>query len=152
MARAVFLRVDRHGVAYWQEFVAKNRGDLRITVIGDRDAFGFWRRNRPGDFRASGSGLLDYDTPVPEEAVRLCLRLSRQFGFDSMAYDILFREGQPLVIEMSYGYIDSAVFNAPGHFRLDDQDELTYLEGHVMPQTLWVDWALRKVGAAGPAG
>lgn len=138
------LRNERHGVAYWQEYVADNDADLRITVIGDRDAFGFWRLNRAGDFRASGSGLLDYETPIPEAAVRYCIGLNRRFGFDSMAYDLLFAGNDFVIVEMSYGYLDSAVFKAPGHFVLGDQDSLVYREGHVMPQEVWVEWALRK--------
>ena len=139
---------ERHGVAYWQEFIPGNHADLRITVIGDRDAFGFWRRNRPGDFRASGSGLLDYETAIPEGALRYCIALNRQFGFDSMAYDILFRGDELLVVEISYGYLDKAVFDAPGHFVLDNEDCLAYREGHVMPQDLWVEWGLRKAAAS----
>jgi len=45
---------------------------------------------------------------------------------------------------MSYGYLDSAVFKASGHFVLDDQASVVYREGHVMPQDVWVEWALRK--------
>jgi glutathione synthase/RimK-type ligase-like ATP-grasp enzyme len=132
-------------VAYWQEFVPHNPADLRITVIGDRYAIGFWRRNRPGDFRASGSGLLDYETAIPEAAVEFCISLNRRLGFDSMAYDLLFRDDKFVVIEISYGYLDSAVFDAPGHYILGDDDRLLYEAGHVMPQDLWVDWALLKL-------
>lgn len=132
-------------VAYWQEFVANNPADLRITVIGDRHAIGFWRRNRPGDFRASGSGLLDYETAIPEAAVRYCIGLNCRLGFDSMAYDLLFRGDEFVIVEMSYGYLDKAVFDAPGHYALDDDGRLLYAAGHVMPQELWVDWALLKL-------
>jgi len=142
------LHGERHGVAYWQEYIPNNHADLRITVIGDSNAFGFWRRNRPGDFRASGSGMLDYETAIPEVAVRYCIALNRKFRFDSMAYDILFQGGEPLVVEMSYGYLDRAVFDAPGHFVLDDEGWLVYREGHVMPQEIWVEWALRKAARA----
>ena len=45
----------------WQEFIPDNQRDFRVTIIGRRYAFVFWRNNRPGDFRASGSGLIDYD-------------------------------------------------------------------------------------------
>ena len=133
--------------AYWQEYVPDNDADLRITVIGDRDAVGFWRHNRPGDFRASGSGLLDYETPIPEAAVRYCIGLNRRFGFDSMAYDLLFRGDDFVIVEMSYGYLDSAVFQAPGHYVLGGDGRLLYEEGHMTPKELWVDWALRKAGA-----
>ncbi|MCE5253883.1 MAG: hypothetical protein LLG45_06720 [Actinomycetia bacterium] len=138
------LHHPRYGVVYWQEYIPNNDADLRITVIGDSYAYGFWRRNRPGDFRASGSGLLDYETHIPEEAIRYCLSLNRQFGFDSMAYDLLIKDGVFVITEMSYAYVDSAVLGTPGHYVLGSDDHLMYEDGHVPPQALWVDWALTK--------
>jgi hypothetical protein len=137
------------GVAYWQEFIHGNPADLRITVIGDRFATGFWRKNRPGDFRASGSGRLDFETPLPEEAIRRCIDISRRLDFDSMAYDILFRDGTMLVSEMSYGYSDDAVHRVSGYSVLDDDGTLRFVEGNTWPQKLWVDWALERAGRRG---
>ncbi len=141
--------MEPFGVAYWQEFVPGNSADLRVTAIGDRFATGFWRNNRPGDFRASGSGRIDYDRPVPEEAVRLCLDINRRLGFDSMAYDILFKDGRMLISEMSYGYSDSAVHRVDGYFVLESSGELRRASGHTWPQELWVEWAVLKAGRAG---
>ena len=133
------------GILYWQRFVPDNEADLRITVIGDKFAFGFWRRNRPGDFRASGSGRIDYKTAIPEVAVRLCVDISRRLGFDSMAYDILFHDGCPLVVEMSYGYLDSAIYNTPSHLELTAEGALLLRTGNTWPQELWVRWLLERV-------
>lgn len=136
------------GMAYWQEFIPGNDADLRITAIGDRFATGFWRNNRPGDFRASGSGRIDYERPVPEEAMLACLDINRRLGFDSMAYDILFRDGRMLVSEISYGYSDAAVHRVAGYWVLDAPGTLRFVEGHTWPQDLWVEWAISKAGAA----
>jgi glutathione synthase/RimK-type ligase-like ATP-grasp enzyme len=111
---------ERHGVVYWQEFVRGNSADLRITAIGDRYAFGFWRNNRPGDFRASGSGRIDYDRAIPESLVRYCMGMNKRFEFDSMAYDILFDHDRFLLTEMSYATVDYAIHEARGSYRLDD--------------------------------
>jgi glutathione synthase/RimK-type ligase-like ATP-grasp enzyme len=132
------------GYLYWQEYVPGNDADLRITVIGDRYAYGFWRRNRPGDFRASGSGRIDLERPVPEEPLRYCLELNRRLGFDSMAYDILFREGRFLITEMSHGYLDSVPHKSAGHYELRGDGTLDFSRGHVWPQALWVAWTLHK--------
>jgi glutathione synthase/RimK-type ligase-like ATP-grasp enzyme len=129
---------------YWQEFLSGNDADLRITVIGDRYAYGFWRRNRPGDFRASGSGRLDFERPIPEPALRYCLNLSRRMNFDSMAYDILFRGDDFLINEMSYGYLDSAPYKAAGYYELASDGTLAFVANHTWPQTLWVNWALHR--------
>lgn len=139
------LSVEKYAVSYWQEFLAGNDADLRITVIGDRYAYGFWRNNRRNDFRASGSGLLDYERPVPEDVLLYCLDLNQRHRFDSMAYDILFDKQKKFTItEMSYAYVDSALHNAKGYFELTEYRELRFHEGHTWPQELWVEWALRK--------
>jgi glutathione synthase/RimK-type ligase-like ATP-grasp enzyme len=139
-----WLDRDADGYLYWQEFVTGNEADLRITVIGDQCAYGFWRRNRPGDFRASGSGRIDFERPIPEEPLRYCLELNRRLDFDSMAYDILFQGPRFVINEMSYGYLDSAPYRSRGFYRLHDRKQLTFVAGHVWPQALWVEWALRR--------
>jgi len=136
------------GHVYWQDYVTGNDADLRITVIGDRYAYGFWRKNRPNDFRASGSGRVDFERPIPEAPLRYCMELNRRMGFDTMAYDILFRDGEFVINEMSYGYLDTVPYKASGHYEADDSNSLTFLPGHVWPQTLWVAWAIRKFAAS----
>lgn len=140
--------VEPSGYAYWQDFVPANDADLRITVIGDRYAYGFWRQNRPGDFRASGSGRIDFQRPIPEEPLRYCLELNRRLKFDSMAYDILFKGSQFVINEISYGYIDSVPYQTAGHYELDEQGKLVFIDGHVWPQTLWVEWLLCRAEKA----
>jgi len=130
---------------YWQHFVPGQTGDIRITVIGDSRAYAFRRGNRPNDFRASGSGRLDYTTPVPEEAVRYCIGLNRILGVDSMAYDILYLDGRMVINEMSYAYMDYALHDCPGTYRLLDNGTLEFIEGRVRPQTLWVEWTLERI-------
>jgi glutathione synthase/RimK-type ligase-like ATP-grasp enzyme len=114
----VWWRPERN-YGYFQEFLTGNAFDTRITVIGDR-AFGFRRLNRPEDFRASGSGLIDY---APEKIDIRCVdtafRLSRDGEFQSMAYDFLFDRGEPVVVEISYTFADRAVYNCPGHWCAD---------------------------------
>ena len=135
---------ERYGVAYWQGFIPDNDADLRLTVFGDRYVVGFWRRNRPHDFRASGSGRIEYNRPIPENAIRLCLRISQQLGFDSMAYDLLLHNGSFVVTEMSYSFVDTAVYDAPGYYELDDHANIRFIPGHTWPQQFWVWWALRR--------
>lgn len=144
LLRRRLKREEPYGLAYWQDFVPGNEMDLRITAIGDAYAAGFWRRNRPDDFRASGSGLLDYSRQIPENVVRYCLKLNHDLGFDSMAYDILFSDGVPVITEMSFGYVDRAVLEGPGWYELMGSGELVCKAGHVWPQQLWVEWALRR--------
>jgi glutathione synthase/RimK-type ligase-like ATP-grasp enzyme len=143
--RRVFRLDHRDNVAYWQEFIPKNNCDLRITAIGDKWAVGFWRWNRPNDFRASGSGRIDYKKPIPEETIHFCLDLNKKYNFDSMAYDIIFKDKKPVVVEMCYTYVDKAIHDAPGHYVRDEKGELLYKTGNTWPEQLWVRWFAERV-------
>lgn len=143
--RRVFRLDHRDNAAYWQEFVPKNECDLRITAIGDKWAVGFWRWNRPNDFRASGSGLIDYEKPIPEETIHFCLDLNKKYNFDSMAYDVIFRDGKHVIVEICYTYIDKAIYNAPGHFERNENGQLTYQKENIWPQQLWVRWFAERL-------
>lgn len=88
-----------------QEFCARNEGDLRIMVVGDK-VFGFARKNRENDFRASGSGVIDYIDELPMDCVKLAYRISRDSGFRCMAYDFIRNnESQWVVAEISYTFV-----------------------------------------------
>jgi glutathione synthase/RimK-type ligase-like ATP-grasp enzyme len=139
-----FWKPER-GYAYFQEFLPENDFDTRITVIGDR-AFGFRRMNRPGDFRASGSG--DFDV-TPERIAKRCVEIafetSQRGGFQSMAYDFLFKNDQPTVCEISYTFADWAVHECPGHWRRD----LRWIEGQMWPEEAQVEMFLGQIEAGG---
>lgn len=128
---------SRSGYVLWQEMVPGNRRDLRITVIGGRYGFAYFRNNRPGDFRASGSGLIDYDVPTPSRELCYCIGLCRSHGFDSMAFDIVYRADEFLVLEMSCAFVDRLVHEVPGHYTLEG-GRLEFHAGHVWPQELYV--------------
>jgi len=119
------------GRALFQEFLPGNAFDYRITVIGTR-AFGFRRFNRPNDFRASGSGLIDYDpAQIDLEAVRIAQDISARCRFQTMAYDFLRAPDSRLrVVEISYTFVGTVVWQCPGHW----DERFGWHEGHVWPQ------------------
>jgi hypothetical protein len=131
------------GYAYFQEFVPENQYDTRITIIGDR-AFGFRRFNRPGDFRASGSGRIDFDPKeIDEKCIQIAFDISGRGKFQSMAYDFLSRHGQPVISEISYAYADWAVHDCPGHWKRN----LSWVDGHLWPEQAQVDDFLGLINA-----
>jgi len=130
---------------YFQKFLKDNPYDIRITVIGDR-AFGFVRHNRDNDFRASGSGKIDYDLKkIPMKAVQIAKEISSKAGFQSMAYDFLYDEKRELNIsEISYGFLGSAVYNCSGYWGKDNK----WVEGHYWPEELQAEDFIEYISRA----
>lgn len=133
---------NERGYAYFQEFVPENEFDTRVTVIGNR-AFAFRRYNRDGDFRASGSGKIDYSkNGIDLDMIRIAHEISNLHSFQSMAYDFLIdKKGKPTIVEISYAYKSKAVYNCSGHW---DRD-LNWIDGHVLPEAAHVEDFLEEM-------
>lgn len=130
------------GYLLLQQYLPDNDFDTRITVIGKR-AFGFRRYNRPGDFRASGSGRIDWDpTKISLDTIKLAFQTAKLLGTQSLALDILRLNDQPVVVEISYYYEGWAITECPGHWEQDDKTlEFTWVEGSVRPEdAIWEDF------------
>ena len=117
----------------FQYFLPGNEFDTRVSVIGGR-AFAFRRMVREGDFRASGSGRIDYNSQqIDIRCVRLAQEISQRLGFYCMAYDFLYdQEGDPKVCEISYTFQSRAVRDCPGWWDAG----LNWHEGHLWPEYL----------------
>jgi hypothetical protein len=126
----LFWKTDKNYVLF-QKFLPNNLFDTRVSIIGER-AFAFRRFNRKNDFRASGSGNIDYDIDqIDHNSIKIAFNISNKLDFQSMAYDFLTNETKDLEIsEVSYTYVDTAVYNCPGFL---DKD-LKWHEGHCWPQ------------------
>lgn len=125
-----FWQPDKN-YAYFQRFLPGNDYDTRIVIIGDR-AFGFRRYNRKNDFRASGS---KNNVLTPEDVdlkfVELAFEISRQMGFQSMAYDFLYDpSGRPEIVEISYTFPDTTLSRCPGYW----DRQLQWRPGRYWPQ------------------
>jgi hypothetical protein len=110
---------------------------MRITIIGHR-AFAFRRFNRPGDFRASGSGRIDWNPEsIDEDALRLAYKVARRLGAQTVAVDVLRRRGEPLIGELTLTYASWAVRDCPGHWTLDGTPKdgtLQWVDGSMRPE------------------
>ena len=119
------------GYVYFQDFIPGNDFDTRVTVIGDR-AFGFTRNVRPGDFRASGSGEIVYDTSrINQKCVEIAFDVTRKVGSQSMAFDfVLAGYKHPMIIEVSYSYDAKPIHTCSGYW----DRNLNWQEGAMWPQ------------------
>jgi len=114
--KPLYWNIDKDYILF-QKFLPNNSYDTRVSIIGER-AFAFRRLNRENDFRASGSGNINYDVHgIDLRAVEIAFGISNGFGFQSISYDFLFNEDKKLEIsEISYTYVDTAVYDCPGYW------------------------------------
>lgn len=101
------------GYVYFQDFIPNNNTDFRIKVVGDK-CWGFQRKVRPDDFRASGSGQLLFDnSQIPIKMIEIAFDVAKKAGMQSVAFDFVIGQAmEPLIVEVSYGFgIDDDEFD-----------------------------------------
>jgi glutathione synthase/RimK-type ligase-like ATP-grasp enzyme len=105
------------GYVLFQEFVHGNDFDTKLILIGNR-VLGIRRDNRPGDFRASGGGRINWDPQnIDARSVAMCFQVADALGADTLAFDFLMRDGEPVISEMSFSAALNAFAKCPGHWR-----------------------------------
>lgn len=107
------------GYIYFQDFIPDNKFDIRIIVVGDK-AFALKRLVRENDFRASGSGFIQYEKEhFDDETVRISFEVSEKMHAQCMTYDFVYMEGKPLIVEISYGFTVEAYDACEGYWNRD---------------------------------
>ena len=119
------------GYVYFQKYLKDNKNDLRIAIVGNR-AWGFYRGVRPNDFRASGSGIMDYETPIPLDVIRESFKITKDLNTQSLCFDYVKDEQAYRIVEICYGYVGSAIYNCSGFY----DENLIFHKGHYLPEEL----------------
>lgn len=131
---------NERGYAYFQDFIPNNSYDIRVVVVGNK-AFYLKRMVRKGDFRASGSGVIIYEKDVyTEKCVKIAFDVEEKICSQCTAYDFVFRDGEPLIVEISYGFAMHGYDRCEGYFT----DDMQYHAGHFNPQNWMVDNLLNR--------
>jgi glutathione synthase/RimK-type ligase-like ATP-grasp enzyme len=130
------------GYVYFQEFLPGNDYDTRVTVIGSR-AFAFRRFVRHGDFRASGSGRIDWDPQAIDlQCVETAYEAMKRTGAQCLAFDFVYDlERKPVVLEISYGFLPGAIHQCPGFW----DRTLAFHRENVWPQDAILDDLLESI-------
>jgi glutathione synthase/RimK-type ligase-like ATP-grasp enzyme len=128
------------GYIYFQDYINSNGYDIRIIVIGNK-AFGIKRLVRENDFRASGSGFILYEKDlIDDNTVRLAFGITDKLHAQCMTYDFVYNEGNPVVLEISYGFSKEGYDACQGYW---DKD-LKWYPGKIEPQNWMVDLILES--------
>lgn len=124
------------GYVYFQDFIPNNSYDIRITVIGDR-AFAFTRDVRDKDFRASGSGKINYERyRIPMECIRISFGVAKKLSCQTIAFDFVINcDGKPLILETSYAFNANAIYDCGGYW----DSSCGWNKGSIWPQDAIID-------------
>lgn len=116
---------------YFQEFIPGNKYDYRIAIV-DNKAWAFKRRVRDNDFRASGSGMIDYDiNDIPISLISKSFDVAKALGTQSIAFDYVKDDCNNFyIVEISFGFEGKAIYSAPGYFK----EDMTFVQAHLWPE------------------
>lgn len=125
------------GYAYFQEFIPNNSFDTRVVVIGGQKAMVERRYVREGDFRASGSGKFEYVEADPN-LLKIAFEIAQKLKLQSVAFDFIYDKGEPLIVEMSYGFGTHGISNCGGYYTSD-------LQWHEEPKLNFYGWMIEEM-------
>ena len=128
---------NQRNYVYCQDFIPNNDHDIRVIVIGKR-AFAIKRMVRENDFKASGSGVIIYEPEeIPDQCVKDAFHLTKELHMQCAAFDFIFLNGHPHVIEISYSFNSKAYLNCPGYWDSDlNWISETFVPEHFMIEDL----------------
>ena len=133
---------NQKGYVYFQDFIPNNKGDIRIIVI-NKKAFVIHRLNRKNDFRASGSGIIDYpdNNTVNFDCLSTAFKLSDKIGSDCVAFDFVLEKEEPLVVEISYSFTTKGYDLCKGYW----DENLNWFPGKFNPQEWMVNTVINLI-------
>ena len=124
---------NEKGYIYFQEFLPHNEYDIRLIVIGNK-AYGMKRKVRQNDFRASGSSDFIYDE-IPKSVLKIGFDVSKRLNLQSVAFDFIFKNGEPLIVELSCFFGTKGSSKCKGYWN----DEYIWHEGSFEPMHWQID-------------
>jgi hypothetical protein len=126
---------------YFQEFVPDCDHDIRVVVVGNK-AFAIKRMVRFGDFRASGSGKIDYNPAnIPVSCLKEAFQISQKLCTQSLALDFVLIGGKPFIVEISYGFSSQGYLRCKGYW----DSSLNWNEGKFVPEFFMIEEFLKKL-------
>jgi glutathione synthase/RimK-type ligase-like ATP-grasp enzyme len=129
------------GYVYFQHFIPGNDHDIRIIVI-DGKAFAIKRLVRENDFRASGSGRIEYKRELFDESlVKYSFKLADQLKSQCLAIDYVYQNGTPLIVEISFGFVQQVYEDCEGYW----DRNLNWYPGKFSPQGWIIDMVVNRI-------
>jgi len=132
---------NEKGYVYFQDFIPENKSDTRVIVI-DGKAFAIKRAVRKDDFRASGSGVINYDLELfDEETIKISFDLAEKLKTQSLAIDFVYHNEKPMLLELSYGYTSEVYEPCVGYW----DRQMNFHSEKFNPQYWMIESILKKM-------
>lgn len=129
------------GYAYFQDFIANNDSDYRVIVV-NKKAIAIKRMVRENDFRASGSGNFYYEKEnFKEDIIKSAFETTQKIKSQSCAFDFVYDDGKPLIVEISYGFAPYGYDACPGYW----DENLVFHEVDINPYNWMVEDVIAKI-------
>ena len=131
------MHAPEKGYAYFQDFIPNNLYDTRIVIIGGQKAMVERRYVRQGDFRASGSGKFEY-VKADDKMLQIAFNVARSLSLQSVAFDFIYNEKEPMIVEMSFGFGTHGIVHCGGYYTKD-------LEWHNEAEPDFCGWMIEDI-------
>ncbi len=129
------------GYVYFQDFIRDNAYDIRVNYVYDR-CFASRRKVRPGDFRASGSGIPDFNmSNILPKVIETAFKVAGEMKLQSAAFDFILQDEKPLIVEVSYGFGLHPEMFKHGYWDAD----LNYFPGSFNPYGWMVEGVIKSL-------
>ena len=112
------------GYIYSQAFIENDGFDLKIAIVNNKLSYAC-RNVREKDFRASGSGSIFYDrTLISDKLIDAakCAYKALELSCVGLDYVIEVGTGQPFLVEMCYGFSNSAQYDCGEYYDLVENE------------------------------
>lgn len=121
---------SQSGYVYFQDYIPNNNYDVRIVIVAGK-AYAIKRIVRSNDFRASGSGNIDYNHNLIDlELVKIAQKINIKLNAQALSYDFIYDENsRPLIVEISYTNKASGYDKCEGYW----DDKLNFHKGEFNP-------------------
>ncbi len=103
------------GMLIVQKYLPQLKGDWKIIVLGNHAA-SLYRHVRPGDFRASGSGLFEFRR-ASDQVLDFAMSVKQKLSVPWVSCDIAETEDGPILIEFQVVHFGTTTIDkAPEHY------------------------------------
>jgi len=100
-----------------QDYIDNISNDWKVLVYYDK-VFVLRRKNRPGDFRASGSGLFSFDNVVDEILLNNALEIRQILNLPMVSLDLAIKDNKIILFEFQAVYFGTTTLEKSPYYYL----------------------------------